>query len=686
MANTSAANRAEQEIEDILGQGGKLSQEYPDYEYRPQQVRMALEVYRHLIVGEPLLIEAPPGVGKSLGYLVPLALWANQSSSNRALIATGTKALQQQLFDKDTLLLKKILPFPVKIQTLFGSQNYGCKRRCQTLLNFHEHLLGSKYLQETQKLQEHMLENDNTLLHSLPWRPAQPVWNMVQRDSESCTYSVCKEQSCFYFRQKELAKEAQILVVNHALLLKDLIIEPGKLLGEAGAYVIDEAHLFDDSASRSLGITVSAYSIIHILNELVHEKTKLGLLKRLKVKPSILDQYWTMTCNLRDKTRETFKDIVSKADLFTQRQAGKSKMASPQLTQALNSLASLKSSLSDISRAMVKMFSSHVESEEELKDLLSISNRLVEISKKIGVWIDASDTDLAYWVEPDGQGSLVAAQISPEKFLRETLYKTGPRIIYTSATMSIKDNFEFVKDKFGLNGDGHTLPSEVLLESPFDYKKQACVYYDTEAPDPSRNEEQYRKYANTAMLKVIQTLKGRTLCLFTSWSHLKETAEFLRSHGIDPYTQGEMEPTQIIENFLKDSSRPILAVQTFWMGIDVPEGKILSVVVARLPFDSPSDPRTRAVCQLIESKGGNPFKDWLLPSAVLTLKNGFGRQIRSKRHYGAVYIIDSRITQKSYGKTFQKSLPDATKLKSFDELMETLKVLAKIKIPSRTEK
>lgn len=663
-----------QEIESIFCVGGKLSKVHPQYEYRPQQLEMALSVYKHLASGIPLLIEAPPGVGKTLGYLVPLAYWVTNNKDTRSIVATGTKTLQQQLLTNDSEILSQVLPFNVKVSCLFGNQNYGCKRRCKRLLDHGEQLLGKAYLEEIQKLYEWFEINGSTLLNEVPWKPSTTIWDYVQRDPEICSYQRCSDIKCYFYNQKEESKHSQILIVNHALLMSDLIIEPGSILGQSSGCIIDEAHLFDDSAARSLGISVSANRILSLLNDIVQEKNNKGILKRLRAKNDQFELFASSVESLKKQTLSTFKKLSESYQINN----GKDFRNSKEWKEIIKELGSLSISISDLSTLLSRNFSPHIKDEDDSKEFNGITNRLKDIARKIKIWINPADPAIVSWIEPESNGTLSATKVTPGDFLKERLHRKDVRVVYTSATLSVNNNFDFMKKQLGLNQwDGKI--GELILDSPFDYKRQSYLYYDIEAPDPTEDDEGYRKYVNSAMLRVVKTLDGRTLCLLTSWSHLREAAKYFREEGIEPYVQGELDPNQIIERYINDPSKPILAVQTFWTGIDLPVGKVLAVCIARLPFDSPGDPRTKAVCDHIEKSGGNYFLEWLVPSAVLLLKNGFGRQIRSKKHYGAIYIIDPRVSKKSYGKIFKKSLPNSTELNTFQELIAVLQKLSKNK-------
>ena len=419
------------EIGSIFCPGGKLSKVHPQYEFRPQQLEMALSIYKHLTTGVPLLIEAPPGVGKTLGYLVPLAYWVSNNKVNRVIVATGTKTLQHQLLTNDSEILSQVIPFNIKLSGLFGNQNYGCKRRCKRLLDNGELLLNKLYLEETQKLYEWFNINGSTLLNEVPWKPSTPIWNLVQRDPEICTYQRCRDFKCYFYNQKEDSKHSQILIVNHALLMSDMIIGPGSILGQSNGYVIDEAHLFEDSAATSLGFSVSANRILSLLNEIIHEKNNKGMLKKLHIKHGQVELFASLIDSLRNQIITLFKKLLEKSQ--SNNNQHEIDTSSIEWKRLIKEFSSLSISISDLSTILLRNFSTHIKDEEDSKEFDSIANRLKDVARKIRVWINSADPDIVCWIETESNGTLSATKVTPGDFLKERLHRKEATLLERAA-------------------------------------------------------------------------------------------------------------------------------------------------------------------------------------------------------------------------------------------------------------
>lgn len=666
-------------IEEIFSREGRLSSLLASFDFRKQQGEMAINIYRSLSDGTPLLIEAPPGVGKSLAYLVPLVLWTNESEENRAVVTTGTRTLQDQIVNHDALLLQGLLPDQeIRLKSLYGNQNYACERRLENILQKpHDYLEGNllKYAEPLKKWQQH---NALKFRKNFPGSIPKEIWSILQRDPESCSMQKCIESNCTYAREKIQAQKASIVVVNHYLFLTDLIYAASRVIGKYNALVADECHLLDDTATRIMGQQVSRQGVLHLLSQLVNPKNKRGLLYRVGIKLKAIEVFAEDIEFIRKEWDLAFDSVLTESKLIrgekNQRgNANFSKQTEIRLIDRANDLQRL-------SLAIKEQLKSHELEEEEEEDIDSAINRLKQISRKIISWVKKTDPEMAYYIEGDAGGTLMSSALSADQILKSELFNEIQRTVLVSGTLAIKKNdFSFFKSRLGLSQMSEEgILKEICYDSPFDYKKQSYLFIPEKAPDP-RDEKEFRKYVNRAMMGISIALKGRTLCLFTSFNHLLQAAENFRAAGIKPYIQGEMASEKLIREFIKDPSRPILAVQTFWMGVDFPEGALRAVCIAKLPFDSPGDPKTKAICDRIDSKKsadgkrGNSFADYMMPKTILMLRQGFGRLIRSQKHYGAVCILDPRIKTRRYGKLFLKSLPDSTQIHSYDKLIDILK-------------
>jgi ATP-dependent DNA helicase DinG len=581
-----------------------LRKRFPEYEDRPQQREMAGEILRCLNGKTNLLIEAGTGVGKSFAYLIPAIL-----SNEKTIVSTASIALQDQLVNKDLVFLQKELPQKFSFGILKGKNNYLCLKREREYSD-----ISSGYRQ----FQKWLSKTRTGEKSELPFIPG--FWSHVSGDSQDCNGKMCPfYEHCFYYRHYRDLFKKDILVVNHHLLIYDLLSD-FHILPFHKQLIIDEATEVEGIISHVLGTTLSYPRITWLLYRL----------KGLKI---IVDP-------LFPKVEFFFKGMdVSSQVMFPIPDSIVEKLQDLRKSLTLNRVASTL----EKNRILV--------SDEELWDRLDTTIGYVKsLAADIDDFIEHNNTERVYYLVANNsslelKSSLVDCQNSFQGLISR--YKS---VIMTSATLTAGGNFFFLKNRLGIEGF-----QEKIIGSPFDFQKQAILYIDKALPQPDRgNEEIFKHESLHTIERLINASSGRALVLFTSYSHLHFVA-----HSINityPFKfQGEMPPPRLIQWFKNTPHSVLLATATFWQGIDIKGEKLSLVIIARLPFTSPGDPVYQERCRRLEDRW---FGELALPSAVLLLRQGFGRLIRGRNDYGVVAILDTRLATRSYGKIIISSLPE----------------------------
>ena len=620
-------------IEDILGAAGPVAQAMgPAYEFRPQQMEMALAVRKALGSKTHLVVEAGTGVGKSLAYLVPLVLWARDENC-RVVVATYTKALQQQIIRKDIPFLKTVLG-DFRVALCVGGENYLCLRRFDQLRT------GSLYEQaETEALNRLFLWSTATrtgLRSELDFEPPPGLWAKACRESDLCFGRACSSfKDCWYQQARLREQQAQVLVANHHLFFADLATG-GNVLPQHRAVVFDEAHQIEDVATDHLGIEVSNFAVRHLLDSLLSQRTRKGLLTRLAVQDHQVQAARSLVDGLR-LTAENFflnlHDVLRQEPVLRVRRPG----IVPDLLSG--PLAQLKDAL----------LSFTVDSQEEELEVRAFAGRAGGLAAAIRQNLDQGQDGYVYWAERENRRCrLVASPIDIAETLREHLFGRLDTVVLTSATLSAAGSFTYIKGRVGLDA-----PAELLLDSPFDFERQAMLYIA-----PGLDDQQaagYQERFEQELLAILGITAGRTLVLFTSYSQLRRTTETLRSAlpQLGVLCQGEMPAYRLVEQFKERPNAVLLGTASFWQGIDIPGDALQCVVIAKLPFAVPDEPLIEARMERLK----NPFYEYQVPQATLLFRQGFGRLIRTRTDQGAVAVLDTRIMTKNYGRMFLRSLP-----------------------------
>jgi ATP-dependent DNA helicase DinG len=627
-------------LEAVFDEGGVLAQALEGFEPRAGQREMAAAVARTLLEGGTLLVEAGTGTGKTLAYLVPAVL-----SRRRVLVSTGTKNLQEQIFFKDLPALREALGIPFTAAYMKGRGNYLCLHRFDTFkerpvfrsLDERVHL---KVVQEWAAATE---TGDRAELSELP--EDLSFWNDIAATAEQCLGSECPQyQPCHVTRMRQKAAAADIVIVNHHLLCADAAVRHssfGEVIPECHAAIIDEAHQLEDVATQYFGFAVSTYR----LEDLAHDAGRI-LGGGVAFQATTARQLQDDLTRLREHARSFF-DIVDEPrrkgsppeerSRFTRRMAEQVWEPGAALVQALESL-----------EATIRL------AKEVPEELLSIARRSSEIRDELAQLLRADDPDYVFFVEVRGRGVFLrAAPIDVSGVVRDLLIDRLAATVLTSATLSVNGSFDYVRSRLGLRG-----AAELQLPSEFDFASQAVLYLPRRMPDP--RSPAFFSAAAQEVLELLRRTRGRAFVLFTSYAALHEVRSMLQDQLPYPLlVQGTAPRTALLQQFRETANAVLLATASFWQGVDVAGEALSCVIVDKLPFASPGDPVTAARIDAVNSSGGQAFADYQVPLAILSLKQGLGRLIRTRRDRGVLAILDPRVRTMGYGARFLEALPPA---------------------------
>jgi ATP-dependent DNA helicase DinG len=622
-------------MEQYFGPEGLLAGKIQGFEFRSAQLEMAQAVSDCLDEDRPLLVEAGTGTGKTWAYLI-----AAIASGRKVIVSTGTKTLQDQILDHDIPLLRKHLFANLKVVCLKGRKNYLCRRRFKEFA-YQPTFWNRDEARLFRKLQEWAGRTRTGDRSEAGWLPDRfHAWDEVSSNREQCLGQDCEEQArCFLMKARAEAAQARMVIVNHHLFVADLAVRRagyGEVIPEYQAVVFDEAHQLEDVIGLHFGLQFNIRTLGDLRRDLLREiKRDGGKIRDLQELETTLQHLEVMERLLPAQLRKSAGQ-QGRFRLDLQRVGTAFVGACGTIIEALKHIA-----------AIVSRF------KEDRPPLESSHGWSLELAHCLQSFLDQKDSSLIYWAEVTANSAaLHGTPVEVSGIVREHLFAKTSAVVMTSATLSVGGTFEYFRSALGAPDNRR----EVLLHSPFSYEDQALLYIPSRFPLP--HEASFCSSLVEDSLRILQKTKGRALFLFTSYRNLHECHRQLQ--GRLPYpllVQGQKAKRALLAEFKEKVDSVLFATSSFWQGIDVPGEALSCLLIDKLPFEVPDDPITAARMEWAAAQGGNAFYQYQVPRAVIQLKQGVGRLIRSSHDRGVVAIFDMRLRAKSYGQLFLQSIP-----------------------------
>ncbi|MGH9689337.1 MAG: ATP-dependent DNA helicase [Candidatus Acidiferrales bacterium] len=632
MAKKAAEEKpAELTVEGIFAPGGHLEKRHPGYEFRASQLAMARLAENAFEKHQHVIVEAGTGTGKTLAYLIPAI-----RSGRRVVISTATKSLQEQLFQKDVPFLQKHFAPNLKAALMKGRANFLCRQKVhqmegQPVLKGIDEIDWFAQIRDWEKV---TATGDRSELTFLP--DDAELWNRIDARSDLCSGQKCSEfNRCFITAMHQRAQEADLIIVNHHLFFADLAIRQddfGSILPEYSAVVFDEAHEIEDVASDYFGRQLSSYRF-----EELSRDTE-SMLRVLRIDSPAVRRN---VSRVRERARAFFERFPEREGRYPFGPAERKSFLEQNRENFDELCAAVKRIETELSALSPKP-----------DEVIVLARRAAEMRRELSFLLESEEKSYVYWYERRGRGVFLAATpIDVSEILREKLFEQFDTVILTSATLAVEGRFDYLKQRLGV------LPSaESVLPGEFDYSSQALLYIPGEMPDV-RNPS-FAACAAREIERLLEISQGRAFCLFTSYAQMREVFERISTRVSFPLLlQGTAPRSALLDRFRTTPNAVLFATSSFWQGVDVPGSQLSCVIIDKLPFAVPSDPIVAARVRALMDDGRNAFAEYQVPEAVLALKQGFGRLIRSKSDRGILSILDNRIRRMQYGKIFIESLP-----------------------------
>jgi ATP-dependent DNA helicase DinG len=628
------ADAKEISMADIFGDGGLLAKRHHSFEFRRGQLEMAEIVEEAFAKHQHALIEAGTGTGKTLAYLLPAI-----RSGRRVVISTATKSLQEQLYHKDIPFLQKHFAPDLKVALMKGRNNFLCRHKVhlmagQPVLKGIDEVDWFAQIRDWEKLTE---TGDRAELNFLP--DDADLWHRLDARSDTCTGQKCDEfQNCFITSMHQRAQDADVIIVNHHLFFADLAIRQddfGAILPEYSAVIFDEAHEIEDVASDYFGRAVSSYKFDELARDA--EQT----LKMLSIDAPTLRKAVT---RMRERAHSFFEFFGSREGRHPFEPAERATFVEQH-----------REPYEDFTTALKRVEAEMAALPAKPEEIVGLARRAMEARRETTFLLETDEKNYVYWFERRGRGVFLAATpIDVSAILREKLFEQFDTVVLTSATLAVAGHFDYLKHRLGLD-----MVRERVLPQEFDFREQAVLYIPEKLPDV--RDASFPAGAAEEIVQLLEITEGRAFCLFTSYAQMRDAFERVKAKVDFPLMlQGTAPRSVLLDRFKTTPNAVLFATASFWQGVDVPGAQLSCVIIDRLPFAVPSDPIVAARVRALKEDGRDAFAEYQVPEAVLALKQGFGRLIRSRSDRGVLAILDNRIRRMRYGRIFFESLPDYT--------------------------